>query len=157
MSGLSNCAAAERVEARFAHLPALALVEAARALSRGHAAYAAGLVARHGSPAPGTAMARKVDRARDLDRLWSGIALQAAIRDIVEEHPDTLGRPLISDVLRAAERQMRDLADPEGTDGRQVALRLLLPPRQHLPAILPPALAAVFGSDLDHTPRLHAA
>ncbi|CAA2105465.1 hypothetical protein MBUL_03206 [Methylobacterium bullatum] len=157
MSGPANCAAAERVEARFAHLPALALVEAARVLSRGHAAHAAGLVARHGPPTPGTPTARKVARARDLDRLWSGIALQTAIRDIVEEHPGTLGRPLISDVLRAAERHMRDLADPEGADGRTVALRLLLPPRQHLPATLPPALLAVFGADLDYTPRLHAA
>ncbi|KQP08300.1 hypothetical protein ASF26_21525 [Methylobacterium sp. Leaf93] len=157
MTGFANCAAAERVEARFAHLPSLALVEAARILARGHAAHAAGLAARHGSPTLGSPTARKVARARDLDRLWSGIALQAAIRDIVEEHPGTLGRPLVSDVIRAAEREMRDLADPEGTDGRQVALRLLLPPRQHLPVTLPPALTAVFGADLKHTPRFHTA
>lgn len=96
-------------------------------------------------------------RVQGLDAFWAAVALQAAIADLIEEHPDTVRGALASDLRRFAGRQLRDVADPAGAGNAGFPIGALLPPRRYLPDQLPAALSEVFGEALDLTPCALAA
>lgn len=152
-----NSIALQRVEARFAGRPPLDLVACARLLSRAHAAHALDLGAKHVPPCAEARHGRKLGRIQGLDAFWSAVALQAAITDLVEEHPAAVRGSLAADLSRFAERQLRDVADPACAENVGFPIHALLPPRRYLPDHLPAALVAVFGDALELTPCALAA
>lgn len=152
-----NSTAFSRIEARFAGRPPLDLVACARVLSRGHAAHATELGTRRGPSRSQGTHERYLARAHEFDRFWAAVALHAAFTDLAEEHAATMSATLLSDPMRFRDRHARNIADPPLAEAVNRPMRLLLPPRRCLPAILPSALEAVFGFDLDITPSAHAA
>ncbi|KQP60536.1 hypothetical protein ASF52_09510 [Methylobacterium sp. Leaf112] len=152
-----NCIALQRVEAKFAGRPPLDLVACARLLSRAHAAHALDLGTRRVPPCVEAKHARRVVRVQGLDYFWAVVALQAAIADLIEEHPYTVRGALASDLRRFAGRQLRHVADPAGAVNTGFPIQALLPPRRYLPDTVPAALVEVFGEALDLMPCALAA
>lgn len=141
-----------RIEARFADRPPLDLVACARTLSRGHAAYAIELTGERAPSRSAEARGRQIARAHELDYFWATIALHAALIDLEEEHAEGIPSMLMSDLTRLKDKHARDIVDPLFADSTNTPLRLLLPPRRHLPDHLPAALIEIFGEDLARPP-----
>lgn len=152
-----NSVAFARIERAFAQRPPLDLVACARCLSRAHAAHALDLGAKRVPLHAEAAHGRKVERVRGLDGFWSAVALQAAITDLLEEHPYAVRGSLAADLVRFGERQSWDVTDPAGANNPGFPLHALLPPRRYLPDTLPAALVEVFGGALDLAPCALAA
>lgn len=141
-----NSGAFDLVESALVELPALDAVAVCRAASRGHAAHATVL---RTAPKISDSAVRKLKRAEDAERFWAASALRLAVLDLIEEHADALPPAIVGNLLRFADRQARDIADPlPGGVYSSMRLAVLMPPPEHLPKAVPAALVQLFGSDL---------
>lgn len=95
---------------------------------------------RHVPPAQAEVHARKLHRARALAEFWAAVAFHGGLTDLLEEHDTALTPCLRADLARARDRAARDVVEPMGQPLPLQPLRHLLPPREHLPDLLPEAL-----------------
>lgn len=149
-----NSTCFDRASATLRRLAPAEKVAAARLLARGHAAYVVALRQRPAHGRSAVSQGRKVARAQDLDAFWSALALHYAVEDILAEHD--FPTSLAADLCRYANRQAREIVDPEGLSYGAVAWAYLVPPREHLPETLPVGLAELCAA-IPVSPAAHAA